>query len=120
MCRIYFFSGLALLLSQAAFGTDGSTLWLTAGALHDIASDSVDLEFELVTSGEFLGDKIADREIVGSVTLTAENCNELVPDFNLEQLGFGSDTVTLSRIFSLETAGYACRDQIARLDALND
>jgi hypothetical protein len=109
-----------IFFSWYTYNTDGSTLWLTAGAFHDIANDSVELDFELVTNGEFLGDKTADREVVGSATLTAENCNEMTLDFNLEQLGLGSDSVTLSRIFSLETAGYACRDQTARLDALND
>ena len=107
-----------LFLSWYTYNTDGSTLWLTAGAFHDIAADSVDLELELVTNGEFLGRKIADRSIVGSATLTAESCNELTLTFILDELGLGSGTVTLNRIFSLETAGYACRDQTARIDAL--
>lgn len=107
-----------LFLSWYTYDKDGGLLWLTAANFHDVAADSVDLEIELVTNGEFLGGKMADREVVGTATLTAESCNELTFTFDLEALGLGSDTVTLSRIFSLETAGYACRDQAARLDAL--
>lgn len=104
-------------LSWYTYNTDGSLLWLTAAAFHAVAASSVDLELELVTNGEFLGNKAVDREVVGSATLTAESCNEITLEFNLEGLGLGSDTVTLTRIFALETAGYACRDQTARLDA---
>jgi len=107
-----------LFLSWYTYNTDGTTLWITAGGFHEIAADSVDLELELVTNGEFLGSKVADRSIVGSATLTAESCNELTLTYVLDDLGLGSATITLVRIFSLETAGYACRDQTARLDAL--
>lgn len=109
-----------MFLSWYTYNTDGSTLWLTSGTFHDIAADSVDVELELVTNGEFLGSKVAERRVVGNATLTAESCNELTLDFNLEELGLGMGSVTLNRIFSLETAGYACRDQTARLDALGD
>jgi len=109
-----------LFLSWYTYDKDGSLLWLTAANFHDVAADSVDLEIELVTNGEFLGSKTADREVVGTATLTAESCNELTLAFDLEALGLGTDTVTLNRIFSLETAGYACRDQTARLDALGN
>jgi len=105
-------------LSWYTYDKDGALLWLTAANFHDVASDSVDLDIELVTNGEFLGSKTADREVVGTATLTAESCNELTLTFDLEALGLGTDTITLNRIFSLETAGYACRDQAARLDAL--
>ncbi len=107
-------------LSWYTYNTDGSTLWLTAAAFNPVAADSVDLELELVTNGEFLGSKKAQRSVVGSATLTAVSCNELTLTFNLEGLGLGSDTIMLSRIFSLETAGYACRDQTARIDALGN
>jgi len=106
-------------LSWYTYNTDGSLLWLTAAAFHDVAVSSVDLPLDLVTNGEFLGDKTADREVVGSATLTAESCNEMTFEYDLEALGLGSDTVTLKRIFALETAGYACRDQTARLDSKN-
>lgn len=106
-------------LSWYTYNTDGSLLWLTAAAFHDVAVSSVDLPLDLVTNGEFLGDKTADREVAGSATLTAESCNEMTFEYDLEALGLGSDTVTLTRIFALETAGYACRDQTARLDSKN-
>lgn len=107
-------------LSWYTYDKDGSLLWLTAANFHDVAADSVELDIELVTNGEFLGSKTADREVVGTATLTAESCNELTLAFDLEMLGLGTDTITLNRIFSLETAGYACRDQKARLDALGN
>lgn len=106
-------------VSWYTYNADGSLLWLTAAAFHDVAASSVDLPLELVTNGEFLGSKTADREVVGSATLTAERCNEMTFEFDLEGLGLGSDTVTLERVFALETAGYACRDQAARLESKN-
>lgn len=105
-------------LSWYTYNTDGSLLWLTGAVFHDVAVSTVDLPLDLVTNGEFLGSKTADREVAGSATLTAESCNEITLTYDLTALGLGSNTVTLQRIFSLETAGYACRDQAARLDAL--
>jgi len=107
-------------LSWYTYNTDGSTLWLTAGAFNDLAADSVTLQLELVSNGTFLGSTIADRSVVGSATLTAISCNEMTLTYNLDNLGLGSGTVTLTRIFSVEIAGYACRDQTARLDALSN
>ena len=107
-------------LSWYTFNTDGSLLWFTAAAFHDVAADSVNLDIELVSNGEFLGSKTADREVVGSALLTAESCNEMTFEFDLTGMGLGSETVTLKRIFSLETAGFSCREQTARLDALSD
>ncbi len=107
-------------LSWYTYNTDGSTLWLTAAAFYPVAADTVDLDIELVTNGEFLGSKVAERTVAGTATLTAESCNELTFTYDLGTLGLGSGTVTLTRIFSLETAGYACRDQTARLDALSN
>jgi len=107
-----------IFVSWYTFASDGSNLWLVANAFHDIAADSVDLTVQLVEDGEFLGDKEVSRIDVGTATLTAENCNEITFDYDLASLGLGAGTVTLTRIFSLEIAGYACRDQTARLDAL--
>ncbi len=107
-----------MFLSWYTYNTDGSTLWLVANTFHDIPEDSVDLNMELVENGEFLTSKQAERTPVGNATLTAENCNELTFEYNLDGLGLGSGTITLVRAFSVETAGFACRDQAARIDAL--
>lgn len=105
-------------LSWYTFATDGSTLWLVANTFHDIAEDSVQLTIQLVENGEFLGNKTVDRTDVGTATMTVENCNEITFEYDLTSLGLSAGTITLTRIFSLEIAGYACRDQTARLDAL--
>ena len=107
-----------MFLSWYTFATNGSTLWLVANTFHDIAEDSVTLNIQLVENGEFLGDKVVDRTDVGTATLTVESCNEITFEYDLTSLGLGTGTITLKRIFSLEIAGYACRDQAARLDAL--
>jgi hypothetical protein len=108
-----------IFLSWYTFNVDGTTLWLVANEFHDIATSSVDLNIQLVTDGAFLGDKQVQRTDVGSATLTAESCGEMTFEYDLEALGLGTGTITLTRIFSLEIAGYACRDQTARLDAQN-
>lgn len=105
-------------LSWYTFNTDGSTLWLVANNFHDIAADSVELNIQLVENGAFLGKKPVDRTDVGSATMTVESCNEITFEYDLASLGLGVGSITLTRIFSLEIAGYACRDQTARLDAL--
>lgn len=107
-----------MFLSWYTFDTDGSTLWLVADTFHDTGEDSVDLTIQKVTNGVFMGSQEVSRADVGTATLTAEDCNAMTFQYDLTSLGLGTDTVTLKRIFSLETAGFACRDQAARIDAL--
>lgn len=107
-----------MFLSWYTFDTDGSTLWLVADTFHDTGEDSVELTVQKVTDGVFMGSQEVNRTNVGTATLTAENCNEMTFMYDLTSLGLGADTVTLKRIFSLETAGFACRDQAARIEAL--
>ena len=107
-----------MFLSWYTFDTDGSTLWLVADTFHDTGEDSVELTVQKVTNGVFMGSQEVNRTDVGTATLTAETCNEMTFMYDLTSLGLGADTVTLKRIFSLETAGFACRDQAARIDAL--
>jgi Tol biopolymer transport system component len=57
--------------------------------------------------------------VVGSVTITGNNCNDLSLQYNLSDIGLGSGTKHLERLFSLETAGYVCRDLEARIDTRN-
>jgi hypothetical protein len=107
-----------MFLSWYTFDTDGSTLWLVADSFHDTGEDSIELSIQKVTNGVFMGSQEVNRTNVGTATLTAENCNEMTFTYDLASLGLGADTVTLKRIFSLETAGFACRDQAARIEAL--
>jgi hypothetical protein len=107
-------------VSWYTFDSEGNLLWLTAGDTYEIGDSSIDLPIELVTNGEFLGSSSADRTVVGTATLAGVDCNNLQFTFDLSQLGLGSGTVRLQRLFSLETAGYACRDQKEREARIND
>lgn len=108
-------------LSWYTFDSEGKPLWLTgAGAFGLMGDSGVHLEMELVSNGEFLGDKKADRQQLHEAYLVVENCNRLGFRYNLEELGLGQGAIYLKRLFSLETAGYACRDLQSRLDAIAD
>jgi hypothetical protein len=70
-----------------------------------------------VQGGEFMGDKPASREAAGTVRLTANSCNDITFEFDYAQLGMGSGSHRLERLYSLEIAGYDCRDYQARVAA---
>jgi hypothetical protein len=109
-----------LFLSWYTYDADGELLWLTAANSYDIFATQVSFNIELVTNGEFLGDKHADREVVGTGTLRAFDCNNLSLTYNLSGLSLGSGTIPLRRIFSLEIQGYTCSDFETRLEHIND
>jgi len=106
---------LLMFLSWYTFDSAGELLWLTGAAQFEPGATQVTVPIELVTNGEFLGTKVADREVVGSVTITGNNCNDLGFEYDLNDLALGSGTKHLKRTFSLETAGYTCRDLEARI-----
>ena len=100
---------------------NGNMLWLTGSGIFGVMGDvGVFLEMELVTNGEFLGSKRADRRHLPEAYLFVENCNRLGFRYNLEELGLGQGNIYLKRLYSLETAGYTCRDAQSRLDTLSD
>jgi len=105
-------------LAWYTFDASGGMLWLTAQGTAPQGSDWVDLDIVQVEGGSFMESRQAQRAIVGSGRLRALNCNLLELDYDLNSLGLGSDTVSLTRLFDLETAGYNCRDYAARLDDL--
>jgi len=108
-------------LSWYTFDKDGTPLWLTGAGIFGVMGDNgVFLDMELVTNGEFLGSKKADRRQLHSAYLSVQNCNRLGFRYNLEELGLGQGNIYLKRIFSLETAGYTCRDTQSRLETLSD
>jgi hypothetical protein len=108
-------------LSWYTFDNEGKPLWLTgAGTFGVMGDNGVFLEMELVTNGEFMGSKAADRQPLPEAYLVVENCNRLGFRYNLEELGLGRGNIYIKRLFSLETAGYACRDIQSRLDTISD
>lgn len=106
--------------SWYTYAADRTLLWLTAASSYALGENSTELDMELVTNGEFLGSEEADRSEAGHATLTAYHCNHLQLDFDLTELGLGTGSIRLQRLFSLETAGYACRDPIERADTIAD
>ena len=108
-------SPLVMFLSWYTYDVNGDLLWLTGAAQFAMGDTEVTIPIEDVSNGEFMGDKTADRKAVGSVTITGNNCNDLTLQYNLSDIGLGSGTKHLERLFSLETAGYVCRDLEARM-----
>jgi len=106
---------LVMFLSWYTYDANGDLLWLTGAALFPMGAIEVTIPIELVSNGEFFGSKTAEREVVGAVTISGINCNDLGFDYDLTNLGLGSGNKHLQRLFSLETAGYTCRDLEARI-----
>jgi hypothetical protein len=108
---------LVLFLSQYTFDSQGGMLWLTGVAEFDPGASEVTVPIVKVSNGQFRGGQAADRETVGSVTLTSNSCNDLTFDYDYSSLGLGTGSRRMQRLFSLETAGYDCRDYDARVEA---
>ena len=114
---------LLMFLSWYTFDQNGDQLWLTGAAQFEVGATEVTIPIESVSNGEFFGRKPAERTTIGSVTITGNSCNDLTLDYDLDLhgigTGLGSGTKRLQRLFSLETAGYVCRDLEARMDVAN-
>lgn len=108
-----------LFFSWYTFDQNNKLIWLTGGDTFEIGDTSITFDIVHVTNGDFMGFRRADREIVGSVTLTGINCNHLRLRYDLSGLGMGSATRKLERLFELETQGYTCRDSQSRIMSLN-
>jgi hypothetical protein len=106
---------LMIFFSQYTFDAQARPLWLVGNAEFEPGASAVTIPVAKVASGDFRGSKRASREIVGSVTLTSNSCNDIQFAYDYADLGAG--TRRLQRLFSLETAGYACRDYEARVAA---
>jgi len=106
-----------MFLSWYTYDNDGNLLWLTGAAQFEIGDTRITIPIELVTNGQFLGTKVADRDVVGSVIITANDCNDLSFHYELNDINLGTGDEKLQRVFSLETAGYVCRDLDARIEA---
>ncbi len=107
-------------LSWYTYDSNGNLLWLTGANTYRLEASQVSFDIELVTNGQFLGSKTADRQVVGSGTISAFDCNDLELSYNLNTLGLGSGTIPLRRLFSLEIQGYACSDSATRIEHINE
>ncbi len=70
-------SPLLMFLSWYTYDANGDKLWLTGSSQFAMGDTEVTIPIEKVTHGEFMGSKTADRSVVGSVTITGNNCNDL-------------------------------------------
>jgi len=110
---------LFLFLTWYTFDADGRPLWFSGGVQFAFGASEVAFPLQLITDGEFAGGRAAVRQTAGNATLRVNDCNDLGLDYDLRELGLGAGSTRLQRLFSLELAGYACRDMAARRDALN-
>ena len=108
---------LLMFLSWFTYDADGEMLWLTGAAQYQMGNFRVTVPIEKVNHGEFMGSKTADREAAGTATITGGDCNSLILEYDLSDIGLGTGTERLQRRFSLEPAGYTCRDLPARIEA---
>lgn len=108
---------LVVFLAQYTYDPEGNLLWLTGSADVEQGRNEISLDMVRVKDGEFMGDKAASREPAGTVHLVANNCNDITFEFDYRQSGMGQGVRRLQRLYSLETAGYDCRDYAARVEA---
>jgi hypothetical protein len=111
---------LVIFFSQYTFDSEFRPMWLVGNVEFEPGASEVTIPVARVSNGEFRGGKLADREAAGSVTLTSKNCNDLTFDYDYSALGLGSGSARMQRLFSLEIAGYDCRDYDARVQANTD
>lgn len=109
---------LMVFLSWSTFDSDGAPLWLTGAGRYLPGDTQVAFELVTVTGGQFLASAEATRTVAGSVELTAVSCNRIDLDFNLDPIGLGASSLELKRLYSLEIAGFACRDLEAKLEEI--
>jgi len=117
-------SELHVFLSWFTFDAMGEPLWLVGDTRFSQGVDSVALPLWRVSAARFMSGWVetglADGPYVpaGELHLRARNCNALEVSYELEALGLGVGEMRLERLFAQETAGYPCRDELARLESL--
>jgi hypothetical protein len=109
---------LVLFLSWYAFDGNGAPMWLVGNADFTIGATHVTIPVMRVSNGELFGSKTADREQVGSATISANSCNDLTFQYDLSAAGLGAGSEHLQRLYAMEVAGYACRDLEARMQTM--
>lgn len=108
---------MVVFLAHYTYDTTGDLLWLTGAANITTGSSVVDIPIERVSGGAFLAGNATERAVIGSVRLTVTSCDDVRFDYDYGGAGLGAGTERLQRLFSLETAGYDCRDYTARVAA---
>lgn len=108
---------MVVFLAHYTFDAGGNMLWLTGAAEIEQGATEVSIPIENVTGGEFRGTREAQRQVIGHVTITSRSCNDLEFDYDYSGLSLGSGSKHLQRLYSLETAGYDCRDHEAKVAA---
>jgi len=104
-------------LAHYTFDANGDMLWLTGAAEFRPGALKVTIPMEKVNHGSFRDNVPADREMIGAVTLRSRSCNDIGFEFDYSALGLGAGQRRMQRLFSLETAGYDCRDYEAKVAA---
>lgn len=105
-------------LSWNTFGPNGENLWFSGSGNYQIGDQQVMFPIVWVEAGEFMGPKPAIRTPAGTVTLTANSCNDLTMTYQMAYPGLDNGIRQLVRPFALETQGFTCRDRAAREDSL--
>jgi len=108
---------LVVFFSQYTFDAGSRPMWLVGDATFEPGASRVTFPVFRVSGGQFRGDRLATRERVGQVTLTSRSCNNLAFRYDYSRIGLGVGNRRLQRLYSLETAGYDCRDHEARVAA---
>ncbi|NND43698.1 MAG: hypothetical protein HKN58_00130 [Xanthomonadales bacterium] len=107
---------LRVFLTQYTYDQEGKLLWLTGSTTIAQGAKSATMSIEYVQGGAFMESLPARRQVVGTVRIVANDCNDLTLEYDYAGLGLGAGTERLQRVFSLETAGHECRDYEARVE----
>jgi len=105
---------LSAFFSLYTFDAESRPLWLVGNAEFEPGATQVTIPVFRVTNGQFRGSTPADRERIGQATLTSRSCNDVTFEYDYSSIGLGAGSRRLQRLYSLETAGYDCRDYEAR------
>jgi len=104
-----------IFFSWYTFDASGKNLWLVGNANYQNGAGQLEIELQTLTNGQFMGSKTADRINAGTIRLAARNCNLIELIYDLRAVGLGQGSKAITRLIGLETAGYVCRDEAARL-----
>jgi len=99
-----------IFFSWYTFDADGNNVWLVGNARYNNGDSEVTFNVQLVTDGQFLGDKTATRIPAGSIRIKARHCTLLELHYDLRDINLGQGTKGVVRLLNLETAGYTCMD----------
>jgi len=110
-------SPLVFFFTHYTFDADNRPVWLAGSVEFEPGAGAVTLPVTRLENGTFRGGSRAERVVIGEVTITANSCDDLDFEYDYGGLGLGTGQARLQRVYSLETAGYDCRDYAARVAA---